>query len=1184
MAGLGTLWVELRARTAQFATEMKTAKEAIGEVKSALAEVSKTAAVASAAMAGVGILAVKAASDFEQTGSLVDRIFGAAAKDVKAFARTTSDELGVSLMEVTNGVTAIGAQLKNTLGDPTAAREQAKAITVLAADISAAMNIPFAETLERLQSGLRGETDAIEKLNIFIGEASLKQEALRLGITKSVEKMNEQEKTALRLSAIFRQTSDLTGAAAGEASTFAGQLSRLDAGVKNLAIDFGRELLPAATSIIHAFNGVIAFVRDLDPSFKALAARALAVGAAVTAVVAVVAGVAAAALSAAAGIGALVTALSAPAGVAFVASLGPVLGTVLAITAAVAALILLVGSLKFAWDTAGKDAKDAMKGLASDIGKVFGGVIDAIINFAELAISIPIKVLGLLAKQIAMFIGAHAKLAELVGADSLAKGLGDLAFDVGGTADAAMEFQVSLRDAFNFGAEVIGDAASVVGDVIKTGIEGSLKGLASFVEGVGDEVRKAAGTAPGAPPLKLPGAGTTKNNRKLEFMNVKLGADMESGFDKLLDMINDANAAAKAWAMGLAASAPEIADAAGDIAKKFREAEEAAAKSQTSGEGLAGVMDAIRGAGVGLLADATAQSIASVGAATAMTELRKQCTRLGISFDDVREQLKSTSFDRTVSDPGFGLSGNAARGTFNAIRGGFDPESQGSAKALSETLGGAVSSALSGSFDFSSFGSVIGAALGSAAPGIGTAMGGEVGSAVAGALEGIAAAFMATAQVFVGIAADFLGSDPRLSAAASAGAEAAQPLLGMAAAVAGISIAVAPVIASLAMLAALLWPVVLVFGSVLALCLGLSAILSALVVVVASAIAIFLAWLVAVILTATGLGAFLVAIASATFGLLAFLPVYAALFAGLGKLVMETDGAHRAMEIIALVVDNVIRALEPFGQRLVPLAGLFAELTDVFMPLISAFAESPGVTFLLFTTLKTLALVLGTLAIAVVEVGNVIFNIVATLATALAAVIDGLMPALEAAGMGDAAKELRDNLLAASAAATDMGNVDTQAMKDALDEVASLTQAGAMDRVKEEAIAEAKRRAREEADAKARENRRRAREDAEGNPLEQLQEGVFNAVADFKVDAARFAAMDAVPGQGGAGSGGAGGRNLFDELAELKSSRFLKIDNVTVVSSNPADFFDKIEKIADQRQFDQTGTKAKAGRPRGYGR
>lgn len=276
---LGRITLELRAAVGKFTTDIKTATSAIDGLEGKMSALGDAGGLAAAGIAAVGAIAVKAASDFEQTGNLIERAFGVErAKEIEGFASTLSSELGTSLQETRQGLVSLGMQLKNSLGDATAAEKQAKAITQLSADISAAMNIPFEDTLQRIQSGLRGETEAIEKLNVFIGESALKQEAMNQGLSQSVTTMSEAQKTALRLAAIYRQTADIQGAAAAEAGTFAGQLSRLEADISNLGTEIGQILLPAALDLVKGFRSVLESIKSIDPETKKLilAAGALA--------------------------------------------------------------------------------------------------------------------------------------------------------------------------------------------------------------------------------------------------------------------------------------------------------------------------------------------------------------------------------------------------------------------------------------------------------------------------------------------------------------------------------------------------------------------------------------------------------------------------------------------------------------------------------------------------------------------------------------------------------------------------------------------------------------------------------------------------------------------------------------------------------------------------------------------
>ena len=82
------------------------------------------------------------------------------------------------------------------------AGEQAQVLsrntTQLALDLSSAMNVPFAQAMQDLRSGLVGQSETMYKYGVDVTEAALKQEALNQGISKSVREMSQGEKMALR--------------------------------------------------------------------------------------------------------------------------------------------------------------------------------------------------------------------------------------------------------------------------------------------------------------------------------------------------------------------------------------------------------------------------------------------------------------------------------------------------------------------------------------------------------------------------------------------------------------------------------------------------------------------------------------------------------------------------------------------------------------------------------------------------------------------------------------------------------------------------------------------------------------------------------------------------------------------------------------------------------------------------
>lgn len=243
------------------------------------------AGVLSAGIAAAGAAAVSAASDLEQVNGLLRLIFKDRGSDAAVFADDLNKQFGTSLVDAQKGIANLGAQLSSFL-DPDAALKQSKAIVRLAVDLSSAYNKSLPETIERIQSGLRGETEAIEKLNIFVGAAQIEQEALRQGYKKSIQEMNEAEKQQFRLAILFRDGAKAAGAAAQEIDTFESRSRQLNASVSNLAASFGKLLLPAATSFVDIAKDVVNAVNQIPTPMKAVGVAAAGLTAALSALVA----------------------------------------------------------------------------------------------------------------------------------------------------------------------------------------------------------------------------------------------------------------------------------------------------------------------------------------------------------------------------------------------------------------------------------------------------------------------------------------------------------------------------------------------------------------------------------------------------------------------------------------------------------------------------------------------------------------------------------------------------------------------------------------------------------------------------------------------------------------------------------------------------------------------------------
>ena len=141
---------------------------------------------------------VSSINDYVENVNLFQVSMGGFYEEAFAYAQLVNEKLGIDASEWmrTQGVFM---SIANGFG---IANEQAYALseglTELSYDLSSLYNEDMASSALRLQSALAGEIEPIRRLGIAISEAALKEFALEMGITKSVESMTEQEKALLR--------------------------------------------------------------------------------------------------------------------------------------------------------------------------------------------------------------------------------------------------------------------------------------------------------------------------------------------------------------------------------------------------------------------------------------------------------------------------------------------------------------------------------------------------------------------------------------------------------------------------------------------------------------------------------------------------------------------------------------------------------------------------------------------------------------------------------------------------------------------------------------------------------------------------------------------------------------------------------------------------------------------------
>lgn len=218
---------------------------------------------AAAAIAKLGIDAV-------ESENLVSVSFGDMRQAADDWSKQLSKDLGLNEFEMRkmagtlfNMTTAMGLSRD-------AAFKMSTGVAQLAADMASFRNIPIEEALNKIRSGLTGETEPLKAVGILVDEATVKQEAYRTGIAKTGEELTQQQKVMARWSAILRQTANDQGDLARTIDSPANQLRIFRSRLEEAGAALGTILMPFITRATGALRDLTPYLQDAIKWFKDL--------------------------------------------------------------------------------------------------------------------------------------------------------------------------------------------------------------------------------------------------------------------------------------------------------------------------------------------------------------------------------------------------------------------------------------------------------------------------------------------------------------------------------------------------------------------------------------------------------------------------------------------------------------------------------------------------------------------------------------------------------------------------------------------------------------------------------------------------------------------------------------------------------------------------------------------------
>jgi len=206
---------------------------------------------------------IDASLDMIETNNLFAVSMGDALDSATEFVNKMSEVTGLDVTGLKNSVGTFALLSRSTGMSTDNAEVLSTNLTKLSLDLSSLFNVPVAQAMQDLRSGLVGQSETVYKYGLDVTEASLKQEAMNQGIEKSVRNMSQGEKMGLRYSVMLKQSTLAHGDFARTINEPANQLRILGERFVTLTRSIGNIFIPMLRIVLPYLNGIVIVLIDI---------------------------------------------------------------------------------------------------------------------------------------------------------------------------------------------------------------------------------------------------------------------------------------------------------------------------------------------------------------------------------------------------------------------------------------------------------------------------------------------------------------------------------------------------------------------------------------------------------------------------------------------------------------------------------------------------------------------------------------------------------------------------------------------------------------------------------------------------------------------------------------------------------------------------------------------------------
>lgn len=194
--------------------------------------------------------ASKEAGNFAEQWSQAQNLFGAGAGAVATDVDRMAESLKVSKTEAIAAANRLGTFALAAGQSEEQAGRFAMQMVRLADDMASFKDMSFAEAIDKVSSGLAGESEPLRRVGILLNEQAVAQEAVRLGLAGTTQAVDDQAKVMARASLIMQGMAKGTGDHERTLGSYNNQIKALQGNWSNLMEGIGEALVPAANKLV----------------------------------------------------------------------------------------------------------------------------------------------------------------------------------------------------------------------------------------------------------------------------------------------------------------------------------------------------------------------------------------------------------------------------------------------------------------------------------------------------------------------------------------------------------------------------------------------------------------------------------------------------------------------------------------------------------------------------------------------------------------------------------------------------------------------------------------------------------------------------------------------------------------------------------------------------------------------